>query len=83
MEITFFVKNEKYEEYNNFVKDLKSVKTVDIPYLTQDEKWEITISIDEQDDLLLNQLFQKWYFQENPPKIKTQTLFKEMINLFA
>ncbi len=82
MYTSFYVTENRLDELKSFIRN--STPSARFNYNPQKEgnKWFISLNIEVGDSNKLNKLFNKWHEEDNPPKIKTKSIWKRMFNIF-
>lgn len=82
MYTSFYVTENRLDELKSFIKNSTPSARFNHNPLKEGNKWFISLNIEVNDSNKLNKLFNKWYEEDNPPKIKTKSIWKRMFNIF-
>jgi hypothetical protein len=75
---SFYLKKERLGEFKQFIRtQTSSVRFVCNPYLEGD-KYYVKISSDIKDSNKLNELFEKYYIEDNPKPIKKESFIDKI-----
>lgn len=79
---SFSIKEERLGELKNFIKiTAPSVRFVGNPY-KMTKLWFVAITLDVEDSDKLNELFNKWYDEDNPVKVENKSILKRFLSIF-
>jgi hypothetical protein len=80
MESRFYIKENRLDEFKTFIRtNTSTVRFLHNP-LKEGNQYYIAISLDVKESGKLNELFQKWHIEDNPPKPIKQSFWSLLSN---
>lgn len=82
MYTSFYIEENRLDELKSFIKT--STQTVRFKHnpLKEGNKWFIALTMEVEDGNKLNELFEKWHNEDNPPKSVNKSMWKRMFGIF-
>jgi hypothetical protein len=78
----FYIKEERLNECKKHIRSIKSARFLQNPFKMGD-KYSICVSFETNaDSTQMDEVLEKWYKEDNPPKSKEKNIFKRIKKLF-
>jgi hypothetical protein len=82
MYTSFYIKENRLDELKSFIRNFTPTVRFRHNPLKEGNQWFIALDMEVEDGNKLNELFNKWYSEDNPPKIPNKSIWKRMVSVF-
>ncbi len=82
MYTSFYIKEHRLNELKTFIRSFTPTVRFKHNPLKEGNQWFIALTMEVEDGNKLNELFNKWDEEDNPPKPIKKSIFEKIINIF-
>jgi len=82
MYTSFYISENRLDELKSFIRVFTPTVRFKHNPLKEGNKWFIALTMEVEDGNKLNELFERWDNEDNPPKSPNKSIWKRMVSVF-
>lgn len=82
MHTSFYITENRLDELKSFIRNFTPTVRFEHNPLKESNKWFISLTMEVEDCNKLNELFNKWHSEDNPPKRPNKSILKRILGFF-
>lgn len=81
MYTSFYIAENRLEELKSFIRAFTPTVRFKHNPLKEGNQWFISLTMEVEDSNKLNELFNKWHNEDNPPKSPNKSIWKRILSI--